>query len=92
MEEKIYLFNGTISTDSGIDEMDHFNASPGRLRTYSQDSPFSPLPNDLTDGSNKVERTYSNISDTSPCQLFIHSDTDSLGSEGYQVCGFFNCH
>ena len=93
----VFSPGATGSNDSGIDEIDAQNASPGRPRTNSQGSSLWSSQNDLTYGAHKVERTNSNISEHSTdssmqCRLFINSDTDSdIGSEGYQVCMFLNC-
>lgn len=96
-EVKTYLFGETdspgsvsVSNDSGIDEIDHFNASPGRQRSSSQISSPSSSQTDLTDIPFKVAvgRTYSTSSDfgdSSQCQ-FITSDEDSdIRAVGYQV-------
>ena len=100
---KTYLFDtlrpgashspGSVSTsnDSGIDDLDPYNSSPGRVRTISMTSSPSSSQTDLTNGLDKLpvtrsSSTISDCSDSSQCQLFINTvdDTD-LGVEGYQV-------
>ena len=85
------VFEVSNSNDSGIDDIDPFSSSRAQSKGRNRISQsLSQI--DLTDGFPKINlgRTCStassDLSNSSQCQLFVTSDTDSqYNGEGYQV-------